>query len=144
MAAKARKYEQILRDHALSFPETHEDFPWGERALKVKGKVFVFMSKDGDHLSLSVKLPNTGGFALSLPFCEPTHYGLGKHGWVSAKFEGKDPPIPMLLEWIDESYRANAPKTLLKKIASGEGIAPKRKVTKKKTTKKKKTAKRSS
>jgi hypothetical protein len=40
---KLTKSEGALREFALKFPETHEDFPWGHRALKVKGKVFVFM-----------------------------------------------------------------------------------------------------
>ena len=39
-------------------------------------------------------------------------------GWVTAQFpEGKVPPIDVLKAWIDESYRAQAPKKLLKSIA---------------------------
>jgi hypothetical protein len=36
-----RQIETALRDYALGFPEATEDFPWGERAIKVKGKVFL-------------------------------------------------------------------------------------------------------
>ena len=103
-----------LRDYALGFPETHEDFPWGERALKVRSKAFLFMGGDGDDLSFSVKLPRTGVQALALPFAEPTHYGLGKHGWVTIKVP-KKPTRAMtdqFLEWIRESYVAVAPKKL--------------------------------
>ena len=32
-----------LRAHALAFPEATEDFPWGERAIKVRGKAFLFL-----------------------------------------------------------------------------------------------------
>ena len=50
---------------------------------------------------------------LALPFTEPTGYGLGKSGWVSFTCRAKDvPPMSMLREWIEESYRAVAPKTL--------------------------------
>ena len=35
--------QMALRDFALRYPETHEDFPWGERVIKVKGKVFLFL-----------------------------------------------------------------------------------------------------
>lgn len=35
--------EAALRELGLSFPETTEDFPWGHRTLKVRGKAFVFM-----------------------------------------------------------------------------------------------------
>jgi predicted DNA-binding protein (MmcQ/YjbR family) len=105
-----------IRRHALSLPETVEDFPWGERVAKVKGKVFVFLGTDpvGDSsMSLSVKLPESGEEALTLPFTKPTGYGLGKSGWVTATFApGERPPVEVLRDWILESYRAVAPKTL--------------------------------
>jgi hypothetical protein len=61
-----------------------------------------------------------------LPFTEPTGYGLGKSGWVSAKFPpGKKLPVDLLKEWIDESYRAQAPKKLVASITQ-KGVAPTR------------------
>ena len=39
--------ETALRQHALAYPETTEEFPWGHRAIKVKGKAFLFMAMDG-------------------------------------------------------------------------------------------------
>jgi predicted DNA-binding protein (MmcQ/YjbR family) len=105
-----------LRKHALSLPEAIEDFPWGERVAKVKGKVFVFLGTDpvkDSPMSLSVKLPESGEEALTLPFTKPTGYGLGKSGWVTATFEpGVHPPVDILKAWILESYRAVAPKKL--------------------------------
>ena len=102
-----------LRDIAMAYPEATEHFPWGERAIKVKGKVFLFMFADAEQLSLSTKLPASHEVALLLPYARPTGYGLGKSGWVTAKFEPHDaPPIEMLRAWIDESYRAVAPKQL--------------------------------
>ena len=47
--------EAALRSHALSYPEAREDFPWGERVIKVRGKVFAFLGRPEDGLSLSVK-----------------------------------------------------------------------------------------
>jgi predicted DNA-binding protein (MmcQ/YjbR family) len=77
--------EAALRAHAMAKPEATEHFPWGERAIKVKGKVFLFMYSDASKLSLSTKLPESNGVALMLPFAQPTGYGLGKAGWVSAR-----------------------------------------------------------
>ena len=106
-----------LRDTALSYPVTDEHFPWGETAIKVKGKAFLFMHAEDDALSLSVKLPRSREDALALPFTEPTHYGLGKSGWVTSSFKrGDDVPVGILKDWIDESYRAIAPKTLVKQL----------------------------
>ena len=39
-----KEAEDRLRELALAFPEAYEEFPWGHRAMKVKGKVFVFIS----------------------------------------------------------------------------------------------------
>jgi predicted DNA-binding protein (MmcQ/YjbR family) len=118
-----------LRAFALGYPGAREEFPWGERVVKVGKKVFVFMGMaDGDELGLSVKLPASGPMALLLPFAQPTGYGLGKAGWVSASFAtSDDPPLALLREWIDESYRAVAPKTMVAKLpppAGAAGAAP--------------------
>ena len=104
----------LLRKFALSFPEAYEDFPWGERVAKVKGKVFVFLGHDESDVGLSVKLPQSGMLALGLPFASPTGYGLGKAGWVTARFGAREKvPLDLLRSWIDESYRAIAPKKLV-------------------------------
>lgn len=117
-----RRVARELRKYALSFPGAVEDFPWGERVAKVKGKVFVFLGSDpvpGGPMGLSVKLPESGQDALDLPFAKPTGYGLGKSGWVSASFEAKDePPLEILKGWIEESYRAVAPKKLSAELES--------------------------
>lgn len=111
--------ETALREFAIAYPETHEDFPWGERAIKVRGKVFLFMRGDDKQLGLSVKLPSSRDMAVDLPFAKPTGYGLGKSGWVSATFgPGDDVPLDLLKAWIDESYRAVAPKKLTAQLSS--------------------------
>ena len=111
-----REISRSLRAFALKLPAATEDFPWGERVAKVNGKVFVFLGLDpvpGGEMGLSVKLPESAEEALELPFTAPTGYGLGKSGWVTAKFGEKDaPPIAILEAWIRESYRAIAPKKL--------------------------------
>ena len=104
-----------LRDFAMGLPGATEEFPWGERVAKVGGKVFVFLGKPArDVFGLSVKLPLSKDAALDLPFTAPTGYGLGKAGWVTASFGPSDrPPVEVLKGWIEESYRAVAPKKLV-------------------------------
>ncbi len=100
-----------LRGFALAFEGAWEDHPWGETVFKVGTKVFVFSNADAESFGLSVKLPTSRDAALTLPFAEPTGYGLGKSGWVSARFPGgKDVPWPVLEAWLNESYAAVAPK----------------------------------
>lgn len=102
-----------LRDFGLSLPEAIEEMPWGHSALKVRKKTFVFLHLEGDELSLSVKLPVSRDFALIFDFAEPTGYGLGRSGWITARFrEGEDIDAELMRRWIRESYRAVAPKKL--------------------------------
>ena len=58
-SAAHRKAEERLRAFALDYPEAIEDFPWGERAIKVRKKVFAFMLADGSGLYLTTKLPES-------------------------------------------------------------------------------------
>jgi hypothetical protein len=81
--------------------------------------------REGDFLSLSLKLPISAKTALGLPFASPTGYGLGKSGWVTARFSAKDDvPLEMLQEWLDESFRAIAPKKVVAAVeAQGEAAS---------------------
>jgi len=126
------RHELALREFALRFPEAYEEFPWEHRAMKVKKKIFVFLGNNEEGgLSLSVKLPYSNREALLLPFTAPTGYGLGKSGWVSASFGKREkPPLSILSEWIVESYRAVATKTLVKQL-DAEGLPEKRTLRKK-------------
>ncbi|HEX9407571.1 MAG TPA: MmcQ/YjbR family DNA-binding protein [Thermoanaerobaculia bacterium] len=105
----AKQIHERLRKRALRYPGATEDHPWGETAIKVKGKAFVFMGLTDGEVSISTKLPQSRDMAHDLPFAEPTHYGLGKHGWVTAHLNPKSkPPLELIEAWIDESYRAIA------------------------------------
>jgi predicted DNA-binding protein (MmcQ/YjbR family) len=113
-----RQREAALRKYALGFPEAYEDFPWGERVIKVNKRIFVFMHGSTTELRVTIKLPRSYGAALLAPFCKPTGYGLGKSGWVSSTFvKGDQIPFDILRSWIDESYRAVAPKRLVKQLS---------------------------
>jgi hypothetical protein len=80
----------------------------------LENDVALFMRCDGNGLSLGTKLPASHEAALKHPFAEPTGYGLGKSGWVTATFgPADDIPVEILKEWIEESYRAVAPKGLV-------------------------------
>lgn len=110
-----------VRAHALGMPGAYEEFPWGESVAKVNKKVFVFLGHAEYHAKngygFAVKLPSSGPVALSLPFTEPTGYGLGKSGWVSVSIPpGDPPPLEMLKAWVDESYRAVAPKKMIAEL----------------------------
>ncbi len=113
LSASLSPAEKTLRDFALGLPGATEEFPWGSRAFKAGGKAFVFMSNVDGVLSIGTKLPDSHKVALKQPFASPTHYGLGKHRWVTCEFQPKEKvPVDLLLGYIWESYEAVAPKKL--------------------------------
>lgn len=109
-----------LRAHALRHPEAWEDFPWeGDRVIKVRKKIFVFLGDGG----IGVKLTHSNQAALGLPLVTPMAYGLGRSGWVTVDLsKGRKPPVDLLKAWIDESYRAVAPKRLVESITAGRSV----------------------
>ena len=106
-----------LRAFAFNLPEAWEDHPWGDTVAKVGEKVFVFLGSphpDGT-FGFSVKLPLSNEEALSLPFTEPTGYGLDRAHWVTVH-AAQDAPLDLFTAWIEESYRAMAPKRLVEQL----------------------------
>jgi predicted DNA-binding protein (MmcQ/YjbR family) len=106
-----------LLAHALGLPEAYEDHPWGENVAKVGKKVFVFFGQpDAERpFGLTVKLPESSETALSLPWATSPGYGLDRGHWVWLT-PPEDAPFDMLADWIAESYRAVAPKRLLRSL----------------------------
>ena len=118
------KGQDELRRFALTFPQTHEDHPWGEIALKVGRKIFVFLGDAGGGIRMTVKLEESHLAALELPFCQPAAYGLGKSGWVTVSFEAKERvPVSLLKDWIEESFRNVAPRRLVEAAGKPHGKA---------------------
>jgi predicted DNA-binding protein (MmcQ/YjbR family) len=123
----SKRLDQLLakiREYALTFPEAYDEIAWEkDRLAKVNKKTFVFMGTEVDPktgFTFSVKLPQSHAEALQYPFAAPTGYGLGKAGWVTIRIvPGDRTPIELLKPWIEESYRAVAPKKLVAKLDAG-------------------------
>ncbi|MEU9326793.1 MmcQ/YjbR family DNA-binding protein [Streptomyces canus] len=117
----ALKTWEKVREFALGLPGAAEEFPWGETVAKVNKKVFVFLGvSDGSYpMGVTVKLKDAEAHAhaLTSPGAEPAGYGLGKAGWVRVPLAEKgSPATDLLCDWIEESYRAIAPKRLIAEL----------------------------
>jgi predicted DNA-binding protein (MmcQ/YjbR family) len=112
-----------IEQFALSLPEAWGDSPWGDRVVKVGKKIFLFVSAEGaERPGLTVKLPDSREHAMSFEGSIPTGYGLGKHGWVTIHLDGvPDAEREVLLDFVEESYRAVATKTLIKRLDAQRG-----------------------
>lgn len=111
----------VLKDFALSLPETTEEFPWGESAIKVRGKTLLFLWTKEDRVTFTLKLLSSYDFALLHPFSNAMGPILNYGGWLQCRFsQGEDIPIDMLQEWVLQSYCAVAPKKLAKAVSQTE------------------------
>lgn len=118
---------RTLREEGLAkYPGAHLKSPWpGHLDLAVKDKTFAYLSVEGEPFSIGCKLPRSCDVALQLPFASPTGYGLGKSGWVTAKIpEGEPVPLDLFRAWLDESYRAQAPKKLIAELDGAPAKPP--------------------
>ena len=124
MPAHSTKALHLLKTFGLSLPGTQPKSPWpGHDDVAVNNKTFAYLSAEGGGLAVSVKLPVSGAQVLSQPFAAPTGYGLGKSGWVTLEFpagEALPVPIDTLKRWMMESYRAQAPKRMLKALEAAQ------------------------
>lgn len=108
----------LVRSFALSLPETTEELPWGDRVVKVRGKIFVFLGEGQEEgWAGALKLPQSGPALLARGLGKPTAYNLGKAGWVSLRLHPVHAVTETeLLDWVRESYRAVAPRRLAAQI----------------------------
>jgi predicted DNA-binding protein (MmcQ/YjbR family) len=115
--ARPRATRKKLLEFALGFPEAFEDHPWEEDVVKVGKKIFVFLGmKDSEEPGMTVKLDESHEQALAVPGAEPTGYGLGRAGWVTLRFGPATPPLDVLKDWVEESYRRVAPRQLVAEL----------------------------
>jgi predicted DNA-binding protein (MmcQ/YjbR family) len=117
MPNSKRTHRAVLA-FALGLPWAWEDHPWDEVVAKAGKKVFVFLGSEDnpDGLGMSVKLLESHGEAVGVPGAAPTGYGLGRAGWVTIPFGPKSPPLGVLTDWVEESYRRVAPKKLIAEL----------------------------
>ena len=82
----------LIREHAMTFPETTEGSSCVNRAFAAGGKNFVFLGEKDDLCTIRLKLAD---------------------GWQKIEFDPAEPPdADELRSWIDESFSLLAPKRL--------------------------------
>jgi predicted DNA-binding protein (MmcQ/YjbR family) len=105
-------FAQVIRELALSLPETYEDEPWGHPVFKVAdNRMFAAMSAAGDALQVTVKLAaEEREVAKLLPYVRTARY-VGRYGWITADVTDSD-SLACAREWLLESYWLKAPRHL--------------------------------
>jgi predicted DNA-binding protein (MmcQ/YjbR family) len=122
----------LVRSLASKYPAAEKSFLFGDHEVyRVKKKVFVWLgTTEAGGTYVTVKLKDSQHAAMMLPFVRPAGYGMSKWGWIDAEFPKGKLPKELVAQWIEESYRHTAPKTLLKQLGAsptssvGERRAP--------------------
>ncbi|MCU1498903.1 MAG: hypothetical protein JWM47_2856 [Acidimicrobiales bacterium] len=122
----AEAVRQRLLTFALDFPDAEADHPWdSDLVVKTNGKkkIFVFLGSDDAAYEpgIGVKLGESLEQALQVPGAAPSGYGLGRAGWVSIKLGPDAPPVDVLEDWIEESYRRIALKRNIRALDERNG-----------------------
>lgn len=102
---------EVIRDCAMSFPQTTEGTSCVNRAFKAGGKNFVFLGEKDDECNIRLKLDTSIPEIRSLAASTYSGFEVGKGGWTLLRFPPSDPPpTPDLERWIAESFLLLAPK----------------------------------
>ena len=107
---------RFLRDYALSFPGVDEGDSCVKRAFRVKKKGFLYLGEKESEYNVMVKLGESFPDAERLA-ADNERWDAGRFGWVTLKFApDEEAPQALIEEWIDESYRAQAPDALIAEL----------------------------
>ena len=106
-----------VRKIVLAFPEAEETESFGEPWFRAGGKVFTVYGTEPNGWSFCFKCGKMQmGIFLEDPRFTQTPY-VGRHGWVTLKFIGRDMPNwDEVTELLKMSYRNNVPARLKGKV----------------------------
>ena len=112
-----------LREIALSLPGTIEGNSCNKAAFKAGSKNFFFLGEGAGpgagSFTIMLKLTETASLAEveELRASSTGEFSVGKNGWLSGEFaRGEGPPAKTFQAWIEESFRALAPKKLVAEL----------------------------
>lgn len=106
---------ESLRGWAMALPEVEEGNSCNKLAYKARKKAFLYVGSKDDSWNLMLKLTDSIDLVDRVA-AEAEELGVSEHGWVSATFARTSNAPKELKDWVEESYRALAPKTLVKQL----------------------------
>ena len=106
----------------MTYPEVSESPSCINRSFKARKKGFLFLGeKDTGALRLMVKLGSGAESAKAVAGVNPDGWSVKGPGWITGNFTDEEaPPLDVMTDWIDESYRLLAPKTLVAELDARE------------------------
>jgi hypothetical protein len=106
-------FKQLQR-LCLSLPEVEERETWGDVTFRVRSKIFVITSPEGESASVKATLEDQSGLVAMDPDTFSVAAYTGRYGWVNVRLAGV--PAELADRLIKSAWRRTAPKRLIAKL----------------------------
>ena len=100
-----------LRRLCLALPEVEEIETWGDATFRVRNKIFLIGSPEGEAVSMKASLDDQSGLIEMDPDTFSAAPYTGRYGWVSVRLAGLSPQLAERL--IKNAWRRTAPRRVL-------------------------------
>ena len=98
----------------MALPEVEERETWGDATFRVRGKIFLIGSPEGEAFSVKASLDDQSGLVEMDPKTFSAAAYTGRYGWVRVRLAGLSPQLAERL--IANAWRRTAPRRLLTKL----------------------------
>ncbi len=99
-----------VRRLALSLPEVEERPTWGEATFRVRNKIFVLLSANGQQAGVKASPEDQDALIRMDPETFAVAHYTGRFGWVTVQLASVDPTD--MRQLVTEAWRRTAPKGL--------------------------------
>ena len=105
-------FDQVRR-LCLGLPEVEERETWGDVTFRVRDKIFLMGSPNGDAVSIKASLEDQSGLIEMDPDIFSVAAYTGRYGWIRVRLAGLSPQLAERL--VANAWRRTAPKRLAAK-----------------------------
>ena len=113
--SKIDKVFEKFSEVALRLPEAEEGSSCNKVAYKARKKAFLYLGEKDGSWNIMLKLTESANDVDDVA-AVAEDLSVNDKGWLSASFSGEQMVPKKVLGWVEESYRALVPKTLVKML----------------------------
>ena len=111
-----------LRRLCLALPEVEERETWGDLTFRVRNKIFLIGSPEGETVSMKASLDDQSGLIEMDPNTFSVAAYTGRYGWVRVRLAGLAPQLAERL--VTNAWRRTAPKRLVAALEEASSSLP--------------------
>ena len=111
---------QQLRNLCLSLPDAEERETWGDVTFRVRDKIFVIGSPEGEHVSIKASLDDQAGLIAMDPKTFAASAYTGRYGWVSVRLRTVGPELMTRL--VTAAWKRTAAKRAVAQYERAAGV----------------------